>query len=317
MVRGEGAYLEDDRGRRYLDLMTNYGVNVLGHRHPGLTAALTGQLDTLATLHGSFTSPTRSLASAALAERLPIDEARLCWCNSGAEAIEVALKAAALATGRKRFIACRGGYHGKTLGALSATHAGKDPGGLRTAVVGVRARRVRQRRRHRRCHRPGHRRGDPRTHPGRERDHRAARRVPARGARGVRPSGRPAHRRRDPDRLRAHGRVHGVRRQCRGAGRDLPGQGNWRRHPRGRGGNDARRRRRRRARRHLLTFGGNPLACACALFVLSWLTPDALARIGDLGASFADRIASIQPARGRHPRARPDDGACSCTGTAT
>ena len=124
-ARGDGAYLFTRDGTRYLDLMTNYGVNLLGHSHPAIVAALTEQVATLATVHGSFGSDVRARASIALAERLPIRDASICWLNSGAEAVEAALKFAVAATGRRRFVACTGGYHGKTIGALAVTHAGK------------------------------------------------------------------------------------------------------------------------------------------------------------------------------------------------
>jgi LysW-gamma-L-lysine/LysW-L-ornithine aminotransferase len=124
-VRGDGPYLEASDGRRYLDLMTNYGVSLFGYGCPAITSALSAQIAALPTLHGSFGSDVRLKASVALARRLPMESASICWSNSGAEAIEAALKFAAIATGRKRFVACRGGYHGKTLGALSATDAGK------------------------------------------------------------------------------------------------------------------------------------------------------------------------------------------------
>jgi acetylornithine/succinyldiaminopimelate/putrescine aminotransferase len=119
-VRGEGAYLEASDGRRYLDLMTNYGVSILGHGHPALTAALSAQLQALPTLHGSFASDVRVKASVALARRLPMESPAVCWSNSGTESVEVAIKFAAVASRRKRFVACRNGFHGKTLGALSA-----------------------------------------------------------------------------------------------------------------------------------------------------------------------------------------------------
>lgn len=124
-VRGEGAYLFTRDGTRYLDLMTNYGASLLGHGHPVIVGALTEQLNRLATLHGSFGSEVRSRASMALLARLPMPDGSLCWGNSGAEAIEAALKFAVAATGQSRFVAVTGGYHGKTLGALSVTHAGK------------------------------------------------------------------------------------------------------------------------------------------------------------------------------------------------
>jgi acetylornithine/LysW-gamma-L-lysine aminotransferase len=124
-VKGSGAYLEAADGRLYLDLMTNYGVSIFGHAHPVVTGAIAAQLSALPMLHGSFASDVRLKASLALARRLPMASPVISWSNSGAEAIEAALKFAALATRRKRFVAFRHGYHGKTLGALSATDAPK------------------------------------------------------------------------------------------------------------------------------------------------------------------------------------------------
>lgn len=124
-VRGEGAYLFTRDGTRYLDLMTNYGAALLGHAHPVVTQALVTQLSRLPTLHGSFTNDVRLRASRALVDRLGWDGAQVCWSNSGTEAIEAALKFATLATGRRRLVACEGGFHGKTLGALAVTHGPK------------------------------------------------------------------------------------------------------------------------------------------------------------------------------------------------
>jgi acetylornithine/succinyldiaminopimelate/putrescine aminotransferase len=124
-VRGQGVYLETAAGERYLDMMTNYGVNILGYAHPAVTRALAAQAERLPTLHGSFGNDQRDRASRALVERLPITPGYLYWANSGAEAVEAALKFAAMATGKRAFVACAGSYHGKTLGALSATHAPK------------------------------------------------------------------------------------------------------------------------------------------------------------------------------------------------
>ena len=125
LVKGEGAYLFDEVGDRYLDLMSNYGVSIFGYRHPLITQVLTEQLNELPTLHGSFTNDVRALASDTLVQRCGVDYAQVYWSNSGSEANEAALKFAVLATGKKRFIVCDHGYHGKTLGALSATSGEK------------------------------------------------------------------------------------------------------------------------------------------------------------------------------------------------
>lgn len=121
-VRGEGAYLYTETGERYLDMMSNYGVNILGYGDRAVREALVAQLDRLTTLHCSFTNDCRAEASRLLVERLGGAYRRVYWSSSGTEAIEAAIKFAVAATGRRRFIACRNAYHGKTLGALSATY---------------------------------------------------------------------------------------------------------------------------------------------------------------------------------------------------
>ena len=121
LTRGDGVHLYDEDGREYLDLMTNYGVNIFGYNHPVLRRALDAQASTLPTLHGSFSNDVRARAARALVRRCGGGLARVCFVNSGTEAIEAALKFAVLATGKKRFIACRRGFHGKTLGALSSS----------------------------------------------------------------------------------------------------------------------------------------------------------------------------------------------------
>lgn len=123
--RGDGVYLYDDKGTRYLDLMSNYGVNIFGYKYPAITETLTEQLKKITALHGSFSNPTRAEAAQMLIERCGRGLAQVYFSNSGAEANEAALKFAVLATGKKKFISTRNGYHGKTLGALSATDGEK------------------------------------------------------------------------------------------------------------------------------------------------------------------------------------------------
>jgi acetylornithine/LysW-gamma-L-lysine aminotransferase len=125
LVEGEGPYLIDSSGEKYLDFMTNYGVNIFGHGHPQITRSLVQQVQRLTTLHGSFASDVRAEAARELVSRCGGGLSRVYFSNSGAEANEAALKFAVLATGRKKFVACRHGYHGKTLGALSATWGAK------------------------------------------------------------------------------------------------------------------------------------------------------------------------------------------------
>jgi acetylornithine/LysW-gamma-L-lysine aminotransferase len=121
LVRGEGVCLWDADGRRYLDMMSNYGVAVLGHAHPAVTAAIAEQAGTLLSCHQSFYNDARARFIEALEWLLPDGLRRVSFANSGAEAVEAALKYARAATGRQRIISTRRGYHGRTLGALSVT----------------------------------------------------------------------------------------------------------------------------------------------------------------------------------------------------
>lgn len=121
LVRGEGPYLFDSDGRRYLDAMSNYGVAILGHADPEYAAAMADQLRTLATGHQSFYSDVRAELLGELAAIAPAGVTRSFLSNSGAEAIEAALKFARVATGRPNLVAAKRGYHGRTLGALAVT----------------------------------------------------------------------------------------------------------------------------------------------------------------------------------------------------
>jgi acetylornithine/succinyldiaminopimelate/putrescine aminotransferase len=121
IVRGEGAYLIDRTGARFLDMMSNYGVNILGHNHPRIVAALKDQIDNLTNLHSSFLNETRSEAARVLVESTPDNLQKVYFASGGAETVESAIKFAALSTGRSKFLAAKNGYHGKSFGALSAT----------------------------------------------------------------------------------------------------------------------------------------------------------------------------------------------------
>lgn len=121
LVRGEGNYLFDSTGKQYLDAMSNYGVASLGHAHPAFTAALVDQLAKLTTTHQSFYNDARSMFLDEIARIAPEGVGRSFLSNSGTEAIEAGLKFARTATGRSGIVAAKRGYHGRTLGALSAT----------------------------------------------------------------------------------------------------------------------------------------------------------------------------------------------------
>jgi acetylornithine/LysW-gamma-L-lysine aminotransferase len=121
LVRGEGVYLWDADGRRYLDMMSNYGVSILGHSHPAVTAAITKQAETLVSCHQSFYNDARARFISALEALLPEGLRHMSFSNSGAEAVEAALKYARVATSKHRVISTKRGYHGRTFGALSVT----------------------------------------------------------------------------------------------------------------------------------------------------------------------------------------------------
>jgi len=121
LVRGAGAVLWDSDGREYIDAMSNYGVNILGHAHPGVTAAITEQAGTLISTHQSFANDVRARFLEALIALAPTGLTRAFLSNSGTESIEAGLKFARVATERTKIVATRGGYHGRTIGALAAT----------------------------------------------------------------------------------------------------------------------------------------------------------------------------------------------------
>lgn len=121
LVRGEGMFLWDAAGRQYLDLASGFGVALLGHSHPKLVGAIQQQAGRLISNPGIYYDEQRAGFFAALAAHTPGDLQRFFLCNSGAEAVEAALKLARLLTGRPGVIAAHGAFHGRTLGALSAT----------------------------------------------------------------------------------------------------------------------------------------------------------------------------------------------------
>ena len=120
-TKGNGVYLYDQNGQKYLDLGSNYGVNIFGYNHPSITKALQRQLNNLVNLHCSFNNHVRTQAAENLLKATSGRLSKIFFSNSGAEAIEAALKFARVATGKSHFIAMKNAYHGKTLGALSAT----------------------------------------------------------------------------------------------------------------------------------------------------------------------------------------------------
>lgn len=120
MVRGQGASLWDEDGVEYIDCAAGHGVANLGHAHPKVAAAIAEQSTQLVTLFETFYNDKRAALMDKITSLVPGLE-RVFFCNSGTEAVEAALKFARLSTGRKNVIAAMRGFHGRTMGALSAT----------------------------------------------------------------------------------------------------------------------------------------------------------------------------------------------------
>ncbi len=120
-VRGEGAKIWDADGREYIDFMGGYGVAIVGHCNPYVVEAVKNQASKLITCHGSLYNDTRADFLEALASISPEGLTKIYLGNSGAEAVECAIKLARKATGRREIIATSGAFHGKTVGALSIT----------------------------------------------------------------------------------------------------------------------------------------------------------------------------------------------------
>ncbi len=121
LVRGEGVYAYDEQGNRYLDATSGQGVTALGHCHPAITQAITEQAQTLITCPEAFYNDRRAELYEILTSITPADLNRFFFCNSGAEAIEGALKVARLLTEREGIVATKRAFHGRTTGALSMT----------------------------------------------------------------------------------------------------------------------------------------------------------------------------------------------------
>lgn len=120
-VRGEGAILYDVNGRAYIDCMGGYGVSLVGHCHPKVVKAIKEQCGRLIACHGSLYNDKRAELLEKIAKIAPKGLSKIFLSNSGAESVECAIKAAVKYTGKHEIISMVRGFHGKTLGALSAT----------------------------------------------------------------------------------------------------------------------------------------------------------------------------------------------------
>jgi acetylornithine/N-succinyldiaminopimelate aminotransferase len=120
-VRGEGCYVWDANGRRYLDLLAGIAVNALGHAHPTVLSAITGQIATLGHVSNFFATPAQVALASRLTAMTGADDVRVFFNEAGTEANEAGFKITRM-TGRTKIISTEGAFHGRSMGSLALTH---------------------------------------------------------------------------------------------------------------------------------------------------------------------------------------------------
>ena len=123
--KGVGAHVWDVDGKEYIDCMGGYGVALVGHKNKRVNDAIREQIEKIITVHSSLYNKTREEFLALLIGLAPKGLTQVHLNNSGAEAIEAAMKFARKFTGKKGMVAMKGSYHGKSFGALSLTFSPK------------------------------------------------------------------------------------------------------------------------------------------------------------------------------------------------
>ena len=121
IVSGDGVWVTDRDGKRYLDFACGISVTNVGHQHPDVKAAVLDQVDQLWHAGGSFKFESKVRAAEALQTVTPDGIHQFMFMNSGAEAVEASVKLARKTTGRQGVVVFRGGFHGRTMGAVSYT----------------------------------------------------------------------------------------------------------------------------------------------------------------------------------------------------
>lgn len=121
LVKGKGAKVWDSQGKEYIDCSCGYGVALLGHCHPRVVEAIRRQSERLITCHGSFYNDAREECLSKLQKIKPDGTEKVFLSNSGAEAVETAIKLVRKFTKKKGIVAMVNSFHGKTMGALSLT----------------------------------------------------------------------------------------------------------------------------------------------------------------------------------------------------
>jgi predicted acetylornithine/succinylornithine family transaminase len=137
LLRGEGSHVWDTEGNRYLDLFPGWGCDILGHCPPRVVEAVREQVGQLIHVPNTWYTEPQGLLAEALSERSGIS-GQCFFCNSGTEAVEAAIKLARLngKPGRYKIVTMLNSFHGRTLGALSATGQPKYHRGLEPLLAG-------------------------------------------------------------------------------------------------------------------------------------------------------------------------------------
>jgi len=120
-IKGEGSFIMDKNGQRYLDFYGGHAVISIGHSHPHYVASISAQLEKLGFYSNSVQNPLQKELARKLGEQCGLPDFCLFLCNSGAEANENALKLASFKTGKSKMLAFKRGFHGRTSGAVSIT----------------------------------------------------------------------------------------------------------------------------------------------------------------------------------------------------
>jgi acetylornithine/LysW-gamma-L-lysine aminotransferase len=121
LVKGKGAKVWDSQGKEYIDCSTGHGVTNIGHCNEMVAQSISEQAQTLITCEGTYYNDKKALLLEKLISIAPNSLKRAFLCNSGTETIEAAIKFARYSTKRKKFVCANRGFHGRTLGSLSAT----------------------------------------------------------------------------------------------------------------------------------------------------------------------------------------------------
>jgi len=136
ITRGKGTIVWDINGNEYIDCTGSYGVCIVGHCHPRVVEAVQRQVETLIACHASFYNDARSEMLEKLIGIAPKGLGKVFLSNSGAESVECAIKLARRYSGKHEIVAMMGAFHGKTMGALSATWKQKYRGPFMPLVPG-------------------------------------------------------------------------------------------------------------------------------------------------------------------------------------